>query len=131
LWSFWWEFNKEPYLNLKSKIQSGGQRTGTEGFFLGHSDGKVTEKDSLKPTQEQVRQKIVPALIQSLEKETNNDIVTGCLIALAKIGDAPSETGESQFEKVISKFLTDKNQEISETAAVPWGSSPIPSPSIP
>jgi HEAT repeat protein len=121
LWSFWWEFNKEPYLNLKSKIQSGGQRTGTEGFFLGHSDGKVTEKDSLKPTQEQVRQKIVPALIQSLEKETNNDIVTGCLIALAKIGDAPSETGESQFEKVISKFLTDKNQEISETAAVALG----------
>jgi len=121
LWSFWWEFNKEPYLNLKSKIQSGGPQTGTEGFFLGHSDGKASGKDSLKPTQEQIRQKIVPALIASLEKETNNDIVTGCLIALAKIGDAPSETGESQFEKVISKFLTDKNQEISETAAVALG----------
>jgi HEAT repeat protein len=63
----------------------------------------------------------VPALLGSLEKETNNDIVTGCLIALAKIGDAPSETGDSQFEKVISKFLSDKNQEISETAAVALG----------
>ncbi len=120
LWSFWWEFNKEPYLNLKAKIQSGGTETGTEGFFLGHG-AKSGGKDSLKPTQEQIRQRIVPALLAALEKETNNDIVTGCMIALAKIGDAPNETGESQFEKVIAKFLADKNQEISETAAVSLG----------
>ncbi|HEX6882563.1 MAG TPA: HEAT repeat domain-containing protein [Planctomycetota bacterium] len=119
-WTFWWEFNKEPYLNLKSKVQSGATETGTDGFFLGHG-AKAQTKDNLKPTQEQVRQKIVPALLQALEKETNNDIVTGCLIALAKIGDAPSETGESQFEQVIRKFLSDKNQEISETAAVALG----------
>jgi HEAT repeat protein len=105
---------------LKSKIQSGATETGTDGFFLGHG-AKAQAKDNLKPTQEQVRQKIVPALLAALEKETNNDIVTGCLIALAKIGDAPSEAGESQFEGVISKFLADKNQEISETAAVALG----------
>jgi len=23
-WSFWWEFNKEPFINLKSAISSGG-----------------------------------------------------------------------------------------------------------
>jgi HEAT repeat protein len=119
-WTFWWEFNKEPYLNLKSKIQSGATETGTDGFFLGHG-AKAQVKDNLKPSQEQVRQKIVPALLAALEKETNNDIVTGCLIALAKIGDAPSETGDSKFEEVISKFLKDKNQEISETSAVALG----------
>jgi HEAT repeat protein len=107
-------------LNLKSKIQSGATETGTDGFFLGHGEQKQG-KDSLKPTQEQIRQKIVPALLAALEKETNNDIVTGCLIAIAKIGDAPSETGDSPFEKVISRFLSDKNQEISETAAVALG----------
>jgi HEAT repeat protein len=120
LWSFWWEFNKEPYLNLKARIGEGGTETGTEGFFLGHG-AKSQGKDSFKPTQEQIRQRIVPALIQALQKETNNDIVTGCMIALAKIGDAPSETGESEFEKIIKPFLKDKNQEISETAAVALG----------
>lgn len=120
LWSFWWEFNKEPYLSLKSKVRSGGTETGTDGFFLGHG-AKAQGKDSLAPSQEQIRQKIVPALLQALEKETNNDIVTGCIIALAKIGDASSETGDSQFEGVIKKFLSDKNQEISETAAVALG----------
>ncbi|MSR63209.1 MAG: HEAT repeat domain-containing protein [Planctomycetes bacterium] len=120
MWSFWWEFNKEPYLNLKSKIQNGGIETGGEGFFLSE-DKKGKTKDSLKPTEEQIRQKVVPALLASLQKEGNNDIVTGCMIAIAKIGDAASETGESPFEKVISKFLADKNQEISETAAVALG----------
>jgi HEAT repeat protein len=120
LWSFWWEFNKEPYLNLKAKIQDGGTVTGTDGFFLGHGE-KKQGKDSLKPSEEQIRQKVVPALLAALQKETNNDIVTGCLIALAKIGDAANETGDSKFEQEIARFLGDKNQEISETAAVALG----------
>jgi HEAT repeat protein len=120
LWSFWWEFNKEPYLNLKSHIHDGATETGTEGWFLGQGE-KKQGKDNLKPTEEQIRQVIVPALLRALENETNNDIVTGCLIALAKIGDPASESGDSQFEPVIAKFLSDKNQEISETAAVALG----------
>lgn len=120
LWSFWWEFNKEPYLNLKAAVAGGGTQTGSEGWFLGQGE-KTQGKDSLRPSEEQIRQKVVPALLAALAKETNNDIVTGSMIALAKIGDAASETGDSPFEKEISKFLGDKNQEISETAAVALG----------
>lgn len=120
LWSFWWEFNKEPYLNLKAAIDTGGTQTGTEGWFLGQGE-KAQGKDSLRPSETQIRQKVVPALLAALEKETNNDIVTGCMIALAKIGDPASESGESQFEPVIKRFLKDKNQEISETSAVALG----------
>ena len=43
------------------------------------------------------------------------------MIALAKIGDANDESGESAFEQVIKAFLADKNQEISETAGVSLG----------
>jgi len=120
LWSFWWEFNKEPYLQLKAHIHEGQPETGGEGWFLGQAEKKQS-KDSLKPTEQQVRETIVPALLKALEKETNNDIVTGCLIALAKIGDPQTEDGESKFEPVLRKYLSDKNQEISETAAVALG----------
>ncbi len=120
LWSFWWEFNKEPYLNLKSAVHSGAADTGSDGFFLGRGQ-KEEAKDNLKPTEQQIREKIVPALLNALENETNNDIVTGAMIALAKIGDAKSESGTSKFEQVISQFLSDSNQEISETAAVSLG----------
>ena len=120
LWSFWWEFNKEPYLNLKAHVHDEGVVTGSEIWFLGEGN-KMRAKDTLKPTEAQIRERIVPALCATLEKETNNDIVTGCLIALAKIGDASNESGESRFEGILRKFLADKNQEISETAAVALG----------
>ena len=119
-WTFWWEFNKEPYLNLKSHIHEGQTETGTTGFFLGQGQ-KAQGKDSLRPTEEQIRQKVVPALLRALETESNNDIVTGCLVALAKIGDAKDEAGDSAFEGVIRKRLSDSVQEISETAAVSLG----------
>lgn len=119
-WTFWWEFNKEPYLNLKDNIHSGGVSSGSDSFFLGMGQ-KDQAKSSLRPSENQIRQQIVPALLAALETETNNDIVTGCMIALAKIGDPKTEDGSSQMEPVLKKFLQDSNQEISETAAVSLG----------
>ncbi|MEM7308865.1 MAG: hypothetical protein AAF682_19440 [Planctomycetota bacterium] len=119
-WTFWWEFNKEPYLNLKSKIHAGGVTTGSDGWFLGQGQKKQA-KDSLRPSEEQIRQKVVPALLRAMETETNNDIVTGCLIALAKIGDEKDEAGNSKFEEAIKPHLKSNVQEIAETAAVSLG----------
>lgn len=120
LWSFWWEFNKDPFINLKAAIHSNAPSTGSGDFFLGDGE-KEDAKDTLKPSAAQIRGTIVPALLHALETESNNDIVTGCLIALAKIGDEPGEDGRSQFSEVIGSFLSDSNQEISETAALSLG----------
>ncbi len=120
-WTFWWAFNKHPYIQLKAKVHAGTPVSGTDDWFLGHG---ATEdgKNSMAPSEAQIRQTVVPALLAALENETSNDIVTGCLIALAKIGDANvGEQGESELEKVIAKFLADSNQEISETAAIALG----------
>lgn len=120
LWDFWWGFNKEPYLNLKSKIHSGGPASGSDDFYLGKNE-KDQAKDTLRPSESTIRNIVVPALKNALEKERSNDIITGAMIALAKIGDVASEDGESEFVKIISAFLTSGSQEISETAAVALG----------
>jgi len=119
-WTFWWEFNKDPYLDLKRRLADPGAVTGSDGWFLGIGEKSQT-LDSMAPTSEQIRSTVVPALLAALEQESNNDIVTGCLIALAKIGDAPAESQASPFGVRIAHFLADKNQEISETAAVALG----------
>ncbi|MEX1023809.1 MAG: HEAT repeat domain-containing protein [Planctomycetota bacterium] len=119
-WTFWWEFNKEPYLNLKDAVHSGGVVSGSSDFFMGHGK-KEQASDTLKPSETEIRQTIVPALLAALETESNNDIVTGAMIALAKIGDPASDGGESEMEPVIAKFLSDSNQQISETAAISLG----------
>ncbi|TDJ79778.1 MAG: HEAT repeat domain-containing protein [Planctomycetota bacterium] len=120
VWQFWWGFNRDPYLNLKAKIHAGEVATGSDEFFLGRGE-QIQAKDSMGPSEATIRGTVVPALIRALEKERSNDILTGAMIALAKIGDAESETGESEFEKVISKFLADGNQEVAETAALALG----------
>jgi HEAT repeat protein len=120
LWQYWWGFNKEPYINLKSHIHTGTAVTGSDDFFLGQGE-HPQGRDNLRPSDDSVRTKVVPALINSLHSERSNDIVTGCLIALAKIGDANSEDGKSQMAVEIKAFLGDSNQEIAETAAVALG----------
>ncbi len=119
-WEFWWGFNKDQYLNLKAHIHSGGPSTGADDFFAGLGQTNQA-KNTLRPSDETVRRLVVPALKEALEKERSNDIVTGALIALGKIGDEKSEDGKSEFEPLLAKFLSDANQEIAETAAVALG----------
>ncbi|TAJ11737.1 MAG: HEAT repeat domain-containing protein, partial [Planctomycetota bacterium] len=118
LWTYWWEFNKDPYLQLKAAINK-NMTTGAEDFF--NERGKTKIKETLRPSEELIKQTVVPALLATLQSEENNDIVTGCMMALAKIGDTKSETGESEFQKAITPFLRNKVQEISETAAIALG----------
>ncbi|MBK7641823.1 MAG: HEAT repeat domain-containing protein [Planctomycetes bacterium] len=118
-WEFWWNFNKDQYLNLKAAIYS-GVVSGSDDFFLQQGD-KTGAKNALKPSQGDIREKIVPGLKYALEHERQNDIVTGSLIALAKLGDAKSEDGKSEFEEIFKKWLPDGSQEIAETAAVSLG----------
>ncbi len=120
LWEFWWGFNKERFLNLKAAIHSAGTQTGDADFFLGQGE-KSQARDTLRPSETDIRERVVPALLAALETERHNDIVTACLVGLAKIGDAKGEGGQSGFEPVIRKFLADGNQEISETAAISLG----------
>jgi HEAT repeat protein len=94
--------------------------TGGDDWFIGKGEEEQT-KDTLKPSQKQIREIVVPALLKVLDKERGNDLITGSLIALAKIGDVLSESDTSEFEQVIKQFLKDGNQEISETAAVALG----------
>ncbi len=116
-WESWWGFNKDQFLNLKAHVHDGGISTDSGGFW---GDGP-TERSTLRPSDETVRTKVVPALREVLESERNNDIVTGALIALAKIGDERDENGASEFQPLIARFLADPNQEIAETSAVALG----------
>jgi HEAT repeat protein len=120
LWQFWWGFNNQPYLNLKSHIHSGAVVTGSEEFYLGKGD-QGQARDTLRPSEEAIRLKIVPALVKALQNERSNDILTSAMVGLAKIGDAKGESGKSQMAEYIKPFLANGNQEVAETAAVSLG----------
>ncbi|MFN0008113.1 MAG: HEAT repeat domain-containing protein [Planctomycetota bacterium] len=117
-WESWWGFNKAPYLNLRAAIHGGGPATGD---IFHTTPGEMKGRDIYKPSAETVRVEIVPALLRALETEKANDIVTGALVALARIGDVRREDGTSELGAKIAGFLGDSNQEIAETAALALG----------
>lgn len=124
VWSFWWEFNKDRYLNLKQSLATGVVSTGESDFFLGQGQ-RESAKDTVRPDPEQIKNVIVPALLEALRNESSPDILTGAMIALAKIGDPASSSEspppDSEFALEIQKFLKSSSQEVRETAAVSLG----------
>src|SRR5262245_25296517 len=82
-WQFWWEFNKDPYLNLKEMIHAGSTVTGSDEFFLGASKSEGT-KDTLKPSELEIVNDVLPALARQLESTNNRDITSSCMVAMAK-----------------------------------------------
>ncbi len=119
VWQIWWAYNREAYVDIKAAIYDPDPGAGGAGAFLGLGPKKFF-RARLAPTEKDIRTRIVPALVRILRTESNTDIVTGALIALAKIGDAEAGAGPS-LAALFEPFLADKNQEIAETAAVSLG----------
>lgn len=134
-WSLWWRLNHAPYLALKTRVHSNGVSTGLEGWFLGDAtrrDDALGNESTLRPSESQIRGQIVPALLAVLEREGDNDLVTGALIALAKVGEGEGGRDGARIEAALTRFLSDASQEVRETAAVALGilASPRSIPSL-
>lgn len=120
-WDFWWEFNKDPFIRLKDAVQQGGAITGSDDFFLGHTR-RSDARDSLKPTQEQIRDEILPALKKAIDSTEQRDINSSCMIAMAKIG---TDHPDFKLIDVFTPRLKKADQEIRETAALSLGIAAI------
>jgi HEAT repeat protein len=119
-WNQWWGYNKDIYINLRGHLFAGTGLPSPEDYFLSHG-ARARKGIGVRPLDQTIRQTIVPALLEILETEKHNDIVTGALIALAKIGDIESKSESSALEQVFLPFLKSGSQEIAETAAVALG----------
>ena len=83
-WRHWWHFNRAPYLDLRRHLHAIDAWTGSDDFFLGHG-GRNAAPPTLRPSRELVETRVVPALLRVLAEGGSPDVLTGTLIALAKI----------------------------------------------
>ena len=123
-WQFWWEFNKDPFINLKDSIHAAATVTGSDEFFMGASKA-ADAKDTMKPSEADVLDNVLPALHRSIEGTTNRDIASSCMIAMAKIGKN-NEAKKIDILEVFKARLKSQDQEIRETAALAMGISALP-----
>ena len=81
-WEFWWEQNKEPYLNLKNRLSQTGNVTGSAGFLSGRGK-KEDASTSKRPTPAIIRSEILPSLRNALSAD-NSDILDSAVLALGR-----------------------------------------------
>ncbi len=114
-WQFWWEFNKDPFLRLREAILEGPPQTGDDSFYLGNTRRRaknylaVTEKDKLN---------VLATLKRAMDSTNNVDIITACMIAMAKVG---RNHPDFKLLDVFKPHLASNNQEVRETAALALG----------
>lgn len=117
-WEAWWHFNKDPFLELKRAVSRNVRTAGADDVVAAAGSG-IPSADLVGMGL--VRTRIVPALLQLLEDERANDVTTGALIALARIGEPADLPEASSAIPRIVRALADPNQEIAETAALALG----------
>ena len=114
-WQYWWEFGKDPFLRLKEALLV--TQAGSDESFLGAAPRGLA-RDVHKPNAVDIGDRIVPALVQALLDVDNRDMVSGCMVALAKIGMEPKN---NSLRQLLAQQLQSHDQEIRETAALCLG----------
>jgi HEAT repeat protein len=118
-WQYWWEFNQDSYLLLKDSLRATSVVAGSDEEFMGVSKWRRGHI-SAPPSRVDIDLRVVPALREALRTATNRDITSSCLVALAKIG---RENAKFTLLPVFQQYLTSRDQEIRETAALAMGIS--------
>jgi HEAT repeat protein len=117
VWNHWWEVNKDAYLDLKTAIHRLDDTTGADGFFLGQGQ-RTQSRPSLRVSDSQIGDEVVPALLRALLDEHNHHLAIGCMTALGKIGVERVEGRASEIRALLTLKLRSSNHSVRETAAL-------------
>ena len=114
-WEFWWEFGKDPYLQLRDAIYK--DRWADPYLKLWNPRMAADTGIVSPPTGDDVRS-VARQLAALLKSSDDRDTSSACLLALAKIGSARS--GIDLVEE-FKPFLARGDQELRESAALALG----------
>jgi len=116
-WQYWWEFNKDQYLALKSR----GLRLSSQGGSVGHLTGRGRHADPdlfVRPEPATIRGDVLPLLLRLLADEHDRDIVDSSMLALARTSG--EETAQFVIDALLP-FLAHKERGVQCAAALSLG----------
>jgi HEAT repeat protein len=114
-WEFWWEYNKEPYLDLRMRL---GEmiKTGTSAVGVGRGD-RAGGISTNRVTAEDVKNEILPALIPALS-EADADIVDSSVLAIGRM--LPRDLSDLGFDAIV-RTLKSEHTSAQEAATLSLG----------
>jgi HEAT repeat protein len=109
-WQFWWEFNKDRYMNLRSKVVAGPTDQPLTGLGA----------EPYRPSALEMDGEVLPAIDRLMRRYDQPDVQTAGMVAMAKIGRLHPEI---DVPGRLRAGLRSGNQEVRETAALSLGIS--------
>jgi HEAT repeat protein len=118
-WTFWWNYNKDEILQLKSAVKK--MQRGPSTGAGGNAFGKKASTSAIKSaTDESIQKNIVPLLRQLLEeKDVSFHIQSAAELGLAKIGD--DSIVDTLKKMATNDGATKYHREVQETAGLALG----------
>lgn len=108
-WQSWWAYNRDPYLDLRTRLA---------GLEASSGDASL----GLAPTEQQLRDEAIPALVKVLSEGGDTAMLQSALVALARIEDELD--GDAHPTAILrhAQFqLRSGSPELAETALVSLG----------
>ncbi len=115
-WEFWWENNKESFLDLKNRLGGVSNISGTGGFLTGRGR-KELASSSKRPSPDIIKKDILPALQRAI-KIDHPDIQDSAVLAIARIIEADSA---SLVLDDIKGLLSSEYQTVQQSACLSLG----------
>ncbi|MGQ0552006.1 MAG: HEAT repeat domain-containing protein [Planctomycetota bacterium] len=83
IWEYWWENNKDQYLNLKNRLVSTSSQTGSSGLLSGRGR-KDAGKSTRRPSDELIANEVIPTLTSIMSATDKGDIIDSAVLAMAR-----------------------------------------------
>jgi HEAT repeat protein len=128
-WLFWWNYNKDEFLNLKAAIKAMERKesTKTSAHAFGRA-GSRNRNETQAPTEKEIEEKIVPALQKIISfKDIHPDIRGGAIIALSRCGGGLAYVKDF-FD--VAKHGSGEDRLVQESAILALGILQIKNPEI-
>jgi HEAT repeat protein len=116
-WEFWWEANKDSFLDLRSRLSASAGATSGASVFTGRGV-HAAAGDVRRPTHEQIHGRVVPLLQELLASSTERDILDSSIMALARAGDRSSR---SDVVSLAAGLLGHQDLSVQSAAALALG----------
>ncbi|MEW6741742.1 MAG: HEAT repeat domain-containing protein [Planctomycetota bacterium] len=115
-WEFWWEYNKEPYLDLRVRLRDRGALPGSGGLVSG-PDRHVGHAISNRTTPDDFKNLVLPVLKEALTEE-DADVVDSAVLAIAR--SLPGDEGHLALDEIV-KTLAHKQDSAQQSATLALG----------
>lgn len=115
-WEFWWEYNKDTYLNIKDNLSVRKGIVGSSPFLISQRPKEQFITSQL-PSAETIKSEILPPLLESLNID-HPDIQDSSVLAIARITQA--QDAHLVLDK-IKKMISSKHKSAQQSACLSLG----------